>query len=88
MAKSKFTAEQVSNILKEAQPRGSIPMVARKYGISDKTIINWRQLFKGVPSKNIQSLKALEAENNRLKQIVANQALDIEVLKKVNAKKW
>lgn len=88
MAKSKFTAEQISNILKEAEPRGSISSVARKYGISDKTIMNWRTRFKGVPSKDIQNLKALEAENNRLKRIVANQAMDIEVLKEVNAKKW
>jgi putative transposase len=41
-----------------------------------------------VPSKDIQALKTLEAENNRLKRIVANQAMDIEVLKEVNAKKW
>jgi len=50
--------------------------------------MNWRQRFKDVPSKDIQNLKALEAENNRLKRIVANMAMDIEVLKEVNAKKW
>ncbi len=88
MSKSKFTAEQISNILKESEPRGSIPLVARKYGISNKTITNWKQRFKGVPKENIQQLKVLEAENNRLKRIVANQAMDIEVLKEVNAKKW
>lgn len=88
MAKSKFTAEQISNILKESEPRGSISMVARKYGVSEKSIMNWRQRFKDVPSKDIQNLKALEAENNRLKRIVANMAMDIEVLKEVNAKKW
>lgn len=88
MAKSKFTAEQISTILAEAAPRGATPAVARKYGISEKSIINWRQRFKGLPSKDIQNLKALEAENNRLKRIVANQAMDIELLKEVNAKKW
>ena len=88
MAKSKFTAEQISNILKEAEPRGSTGIIARKYGISEKSIINWRQRFKGLPSKDIQNLKALEAENNRLKKIVANMAMDIELLKEVNAKKW
>ena len=88
MAKSKFTAEQISNILKESEPRGAAPAVARKYGVSEKSISNWRQRFKGLPSKDIQSLKALEAENNRLKRIVANMAMDIELLKEVNAKKW
>lgn len=49
MAKSKFTAEQISKILEEAKPRGSTQAVARKYGISDKTIINWRQRFRDQP---------------------------------------
>lgn len=88
MPKTKFTAEQISNILAEAEPRGSISMVARKYGVSEKSIMNWRQRFKGVPGKDIQNIKALESENNRLKKIVANMAMDIEVLKEVNAKKW
>ena len=88
MAKSKFTAEQISKILEEAKPRGSTLAVARKYGISDKTIINWRQRFRDQPPEHIKNLKALEAENNRLKKIVANQAMDIEVLKEVNSKKW
>ncbi len=88
MAKSNFTAEQISNILKEAEPRGAAAGVARKYGISEKSITNWRHRFKGVPSKEIHKLKILEAENNRLKKIVANQAMDIEILKEVNSKKW
>jgi putative transposase len=89
MAKSNFTAEQISNILTEAAPRGSTASVARKYGISAKTIINWRQRFKNNPTSDaIKTQKALEAENNRLKKIVANMAMDIELLKEVNAKKW
>ena len=88
MPKSKFTAEQISKILEEAKPRGSTPAVARKYGISDKTIINWRQRFRNQPPKAIKNLNIIEAENNRLKKIVANQAMDIDLLKEVNAKKW
>ncbi len=88
MPKSKFTAEQISKILEEAKPRGSTPAVARKYGISDKTIINWRQRFRNQPPESIKNQKVLEAENNRLKKIVANMAMDIELLKEVNAKKW
>ena len=88
MPKSKFTAEQISKILEEAKPRGSTLAVARKYGISDKTIINWRQKFRNQPPESIKNQKVLEAENSRLKKIVANMAMDIELLKEINSKKW
>lgn len=62
--------------------------VARKFGISEKTISKWRQKFNGMPSQDIKRTKHLEEENARLKRMIANMAMDIEVLKEINAKKW
>ncbi len=62
--------------------------VARKYGVSDKTISNWRRKFGNMQSDDVRQLKQLEDENSRLKRLVARQAYDIECLKEVNAKKW
>ena len=86
--KSKFTAEQMVQIMNEAQVRGSAEDVARKYGISSKTISNWRAKFGSMKSEDLKNQKALEDENARLKRVIARQAYDIECLKEINAKKW
>lgn len=89
MQRSKHTAEQIAEIVKEAYAyKGAIKEVARKYGVSTKTIGNWSRKFKGMPSEEIKNLKKLEEENSRLKRLVARQAYDIECLKEINAKKW
>jgi putative transposase len=88
MSRKQFSAEQIEKILEESKERGSADLVARKYGISTKSISNWRQKFKGANNEQIKKLKVLEAENNRLKRIVADQAMDIIVLKDLNSKKW
>ncbi len=89
MQKSKFSAEQIAEIVREAYAyKGAIREVARKYGIATKTIGNWSRRFKGMQSEEIKNLKKLEDENSRLKRLVARQAYDIECLKEVNAKKW
>lgn len=87
MQRSKFTAEQMAQIIEETKTKKTAE-VARKYGISDKTISNWRTKFKGMASEDIRRLKQLDEENNRLKRLVARQAYDIECLKEINAKKW
>ena len=89
MAKGqRFTAEQMVQIIDECKVRGSQMSVARKYGISDKTISNWKQKFKNMNVGDVKRLKALEEENSRLKRLVANMAIDIDALKEINAKKW
>lgn len=89
MQKSKFTAEQISEIVKEAYSyKGAVKDVARKYGIGTKTIGNWSRRFKGMQSEEIKNLKKLEEENSRLKRLVARYAYDIECLKEINSKKW
>ncbi|MCB9073044.1 MAG: transposase [Bdellovibrionaceae bacterium] len=89
MQGSKYTAEQIAEIVKEAYAyKGAIKEVARKYGIATKTIGNWSRRFRDMPVEDIKNYKRLEEENNRLKRLVARQAYDIECLKEVNAKKW
>ncbi len=89
MQKSKFSAEQIAEIVREAYAyKGAVKEVARKYGVATKTIGNWSRRFKGMQSEEIKNLKKLEDENARLKRLVARQAYDIECLKEVNAKKW
>lgn len=89
MPKGKRTsAEQIVQILNECQERGSQSEVARKYGISEKTISIWRSKFKNMQTPDVKKLKHLEEENSRLKRMIANMAIDIEALKEINAKKW
>ena len=89
MPKGKRTsAEQIVQILNECKERGSQSEVARKYGISEKTLSNWKTKFKGMQTPDVKKLKHLEEENSRLKRMIANMAIDIEALKELNAKKW
>jgi putative transposase len=87
MQRTKFSAEQMAQIIEECKS-AKAKDVARKYGISDKTISNWKTKFNGMVSDDIRRLKLLEEECSRLKRLVARQAYDIECLKEVNAKKW
>jgi len=85
---NRFSAEQMVAIIAECKERGSQAEVARKHGVSDKTISNWKQKFKNMKVPDVKKLKHLEEENSRLKRMIANMAIDIEALKEINAKKW
>jgi putative transposase len=85
MPAKRFTPEQIINKLREAEVEiakgATIAVVAKKLGVTDHTYYRWRAEYGGMRVDQAKRLKDLEAENSRLKKIVANQALDISILK-------
>ena len=88
MKKTRFNEEQMIRILKEHEAGAKTSELCRRHGISESTFYNWKAKFGGMDVSDARKLKALETENARLKKLVANMALDIEILKDVNSKKW
>ncbi|MEP6918907.1 MAG: IS3 family transposase [Acidobacteriota bacterium] len=86
MKKTRFTEEQMVTILREADER-PVPEVAKKHSISAQTIYGWRKHFGTLEPADIKRLRQLEHENGRLKTMVADRDLEIDVLKEINAKK-
>jgi putative transposase len=88
MARKRHTEEQIIVVLKEAQAGLPVLDLCRKHGISDATFYKWRAKYGGLEVSDAKKLRQLEEENRRLKQMVADQALDIQALKAVTAKNW
>lgn len=89
MKKSRFSAEQIVAILTEAARRDTkLVDLCRKHGITEQTYYRWRKAYGGLEVNEAKRLRALEEENRRLKRIVADQALDIVMLKDVAGRKW
>lgn len=86
--KKRFTEEQIITLLKEVDSGLPMKEACRKYGISTATYYSWKAKFGGMEVSEAQRLRTLEAENNKLKRLVADQALDIVVLKDILSKKW
>jgi putative transposase len=83
-----YSPEQIVRKLRQAEGKlangSTIPEVARELGISEATFHRWRNRYGGMSSQEAKRLKELEKENARLKKLVAEQALDIDILKEVN----
>lgn len=88
MKAKRYTEVQIFRILKEVDSGTPVIDVAREHGISPATIHRWKGKFGGLTLSEVKRLKALEEENARLKRIVAQQALDNELLRELNSKKW
>lgn len=87
MKSSRFSEEQIIGVLKEAEAGVTVKELCRKHGICDQTYYRWKSKFGGLEVSEARRLKQLEEENRRLKQMVANQALDLEALRTVLGKK-
>ena len=88
MKGKRYSEEQIIRILKEVESGKSVALVCREQGVSEQTVYRWRSKYSGIDIAELRRLKELEEENRRLKKLVADQALDIQILKEVNAKKW
>ena len=88
MKRKRFTEEQIIAILKEAEMGIGVADLARKHGIAENTFYRWKAKYGGMEVSDARKLKQLEEENRRLKRVVADQALDIQILKDVNSKNW
>jgi putative transposase len=88
MKQSRYSEEQIVGILKEAEAGISVAELCRKYGMSDATYYNWKAKYGGMTASDLKKLKQYESENRKLKQMVAEQALDIRALKEVVSKNF
>ena len=88
MKKKRHSLESIMRILKASDTGKSISELCREHQITEQTFYCWRRKYADMDLMDARRLKELQDENRRLKALVADQALNIEVLKSVNSKKW
>lgn len=87
MKKVRFTDEQIVEIVREAQAHG-VPATAKKHQVSEQSIYIWKRKFGAMDASQVAELKKAQAENARLKKLLAERDLEIEVMKEIAAKKF
>jgi putative transposase len=88
MKRSRYSEEQVVGILREAQGGMTVKAVCAKHNVSEQTLYNWKRKYQGMEMSDVRAMRAMTEEISRLKRIVADQVVQIDILKAVNAKKW
>ncbi len=88
MKGKRFKEEQIIRLLQEAESGLTVADVCRKHNCSEQSFYRWKSKFGGMTVSEAKRLRELQRENTELKQMVADQALDIRMLKDVNSRKW
>jgi putative transposase len=88
MKRNRFTQEQIIGVLREHEAGAKTADLARKHGISEATLYNWKARYGGLDVSEARRLKALEDENGKLKRLLADAVLDASALRELLAKKW
>lgn len=88
MKRKRFTEEQIITILKEHEAGSAVVDLARHHGVAENTIYRWKSKYGGMEVSDAKRLRALEAENSKLKRLYADAMLDNQALREINAKKW
>ena len=88
MKRARFTEEQIIAVLKEHEAGTKTADLARKHGVSEATLYNWKARYGGMDVSEAKRLKALEDENAKLKKLLAEAMLDNAMLKDLASKKW
>jgi putative transposase len=88
MRKSRFTEEQIVQALQEWDAGAKVADLVRRLGVTEQTLYRWKKKYGGLQVSEAKRLKALEEENRQLKRLVADQALNLQVVKDLLGKKW
>ena len=87
MKGKRYSDEQIFRILKEVETGAKVADVCRSYGVAENTYFRWKSKYSGLELSDLKKMKEMEAENSRLKRIVADQALQIDAMKEVLQRK-
>ena len=84
----RFTEDQIIAVLKESEAGAKTKDLCRRHGISEATLYNWKAKYAGMTSSEARRLRELEAENSKLKRLLAEAELDKAALKDLLGRKW
>jgi putative transposase len=88
MRKSRFSEVRIVQVLQEWDAGATVAELIRRHGVSEQTLYRWKTKYGGLHVSEAKRLKALEDENRQLKRLVADQALNLQVVKDLLGKQW